>query len=462
MGRVMFKKQLYIFFGLIFFIGSTVSAACLPDIKDVAKKALPAVVNISTTQVVETPTSPFFNFGPNDPFQQFFNQFFNNFPVKRKIHALGSGFIISKDGYILTNYHVIKRASVIRVTLLENQDTYTAKVVGTDPKADIALIKIKAKESLPTLPLGNSDAIEIGDWVVAVGNPFGLNGTVTAGIISAKGRVIGEGPFDHFLQTSAAINPGNSGGPLLNLKGEVIGINTAIVEGGQGIGFAIPINMVKAELPYLMKGKKVKRGYLGVMIQNLTAEEARSMGLKGIKRGAIVSQVFKNGPAYKAGLKPGDIIVSVNGKKIKSSSDLPYMIFTMRPGTKVELGIIRNGKPMKVEVTLGVRPASGEMAENGFRVFKTPYGFTVANIVPSLRSKYGIKQKEGVVIIEVEKNSFAYAVGLQVGDLIVRADYKKVRNLDDFKKILAQNKHKNVLFLNIVRGSAQIFVTIQR
>lgn len=462
MKRMILKRQLYIIFGLIFLFGSTVFAACLPDIKDVAKKALPAVVNISTTQVVEAPANPFFNFSPNDPFQQFFNQFFNNFPVKRKIHALGSGFIISKDGYILTNYHVIKRASVIRVTLLENQDIYTAKVIGVDPKADIALIKINPKEPLPTLPLGNSDAIQVGDWVVAVGNPFGLNGTVTAGIISAKGRVIGEGPFDHFLQTDAAINPGNSGGPLLDLKGEVVGINTAIVEGGQGIGFAIPINMVKAELPYLMKGQRVKRGYLGVMIENLTPDAAHSMGLKGVNGGAIVSQVFKNGPAYKAGLKPGDIIVSVNGKKIRSSSDLPYMIFTMRPGTKVEFGIIRNGKPMSVWVTLGVRPSSGEMAENGVRVFKTSYGFTVANIVPSLRAKYGIKQKEGVIIVEVKKDSFAYAVGLQPGDVIVRADYEKVKNLDDFKKILNKNKHKNVLFLNIVRGSAQIFITIQR
>ncbi len=457
------KRLVYALVIFLFVLNYTVYATCLPDIKDVAKKALPAVVNISTTQIVEVPANPFgFGFGPNSPFEQFFNQFFNNFPVKRKVHALGSGFIISKDGYILTNYHVIRRASVIRVTLLKDQDVYTAKIVGTDPKADIALIKINPKEPLPTLQLGDSDSLEVGDWVIAVGNPFGLNGTVTAGIISAKGRVIGEGPYDHFLQTDAAINPGNSGGPLLNLKCEVVGINTAIVEGGQGIGFAIPINMVKSELPYLMKGEKVKRGYLGVMIQNLTPEMARSMNLKGVQGGAIVSQVFKNGPAYKAGIKPGDIIVSVNGKKISSSSDLPYMIFTMRPGTKVKIGIIRNGKFMTKEVTLGVRPSKGEMTESGLRVYKTDYGFTVANITPNLRAKYGIKAKEGVVIVEVEPNSFAYAVGLQPGDVIVRADYHKVKNLDDFKRILKNSKYKNVLFLNIVRGSAQIFITIQR
>ncbi len=462
MKGTVWRRLVYLIVGFVFAFNYTILAACLPDIKDVARKALPAVVNISTTQVVETPVNPFYGFGGDNMFQQFFNKFFNNFQVKRKVHALGSGFIISKNGYILTNYHVIKRATVIRVTLLKNQEVYTAKVVGVDPKADIALIKINPKEPLPTLQLGSSDSMDVGDWVVAVGNPFGLSGTVTAGIISAKGRVIGEGPYDHFLQTDAAINPGNSGGPLLNLKCKVIGINTAIVAGGQGIGFAIPIDMVKAELPYLMKGEKVKRGYLGIMVQNLTPEAARDMNLKGVEGGAIVSQVFKNGPAYKAGLRPGDIIVSVNGKKIRSSSDLPYMIFTMRPGSRVRLGIIRNGKPMAIEVTLGERPSSGEMIESGIRVYKTPYGFTVADLVPSLKAKYGIKAKEGVVIVEVVPNSFAYAVGLEPGDVIVRANYEKVKNLDDFKKILEKSKYKNVLFLNIVRGSAQIFVTIQK
>ncbi len=464
--RLLFALIVTLLFSANAFAASS-TCSCLPDIKDVAKKALPAVVNISTTQIVNVPAvSPFnpfgnFDFDQNDPFQRFFKYFFNNMPAKRKIHALGSGFIISQDGYILTNYHVIKRATTIRVTLLNTNEVYTAKIVGTDPQADIALIKIKPREKLPTLPLGDSSKIQVGDWVVAVGNPFGLNGTVTAGIISAKGRVIGEGPFDHFLQTDAAINPGNSGGPLLNLQGKVIGINTAIISGGYGIGFAIPINMVKNEMPYLMKGEKVKRGYLGVMIQPLTAEAAKELGLHNT-RGAIVSQVFKNSAAAKAGIKPGDIIVSVNGKPIQSSNDLPYIISSMRPGTKVKLGIIRNGKKMTVEVVLGTRPGQAQLSAEtmGNTVYKTKFGFSVSNITPQLRAKYGIKVKHGVVIVSVDPKSFAAMVGVQPGDVIVKLNYKKVNNLADFERII--KKAKDVIFLHIVRGSTHIFITIQR
>ncbi len=449
---------------IVFVLSSTFSfATCLPDVRDVAKKVLPAVVNISTTQVVKY-QNPFggFNFNQNSPFNFFFKRFFNNFgppEIKRKVHALGSGFIISKDGYILTNYHVIKMATDIRVTLLNSGDVYKAKVVGTDPKADIALIKINPRGPLPTLKLGDSSKIHVGDWVVAVGNPFGLNGTVTVGIISAKGRVLpGEGPFDHFLQTDAAINPGNSGGPLVNMEGEVIGINTAIIANGQGIGFAIPINMVKAELPYLMKGEKVKRGYLGVMIQPLTPEAARSLGLRNA-RGAIISQVFKNTAAAKAGLKPGDIIVSVDGKPLRSSYDLPYIISSFRPGTKVKIGIIRNGKKMTIEVKLGQRPENFSVNSGG-EVYKTDFGFSVSNITPQLAKKFGIKVKSGVVIVRVQPDSFAYMVGLKPGDVVVKLNYKPVKDLKDFENII--KKAKDVIFLDIIRGNAHIFITIQR
>ncbi len=460
----MFKRLKFSAIIVVFVLMSVVSyATCLPDVRDVAKKVLPAVVNISTTQVVKY-QNPFsgFNFNQNTPFDFFFKNFFNNFGppvIKRKVHALGSGFIISKKGYILTNYHVIKRATDIRVTLLNSGDVYEAKVVGTDPKADIALIKIDPKEPLPTLKLGDSDKIQVGDWVVAVGNPFGLNGTVTVGIISAKGRVIGEGPFDHFLQTDAAINPGNSGGPLVNMEGEVIGINTAIIANGQGIGFAIPINMVKNELPYLMKGEKVKRGYLGVMIQPLTSEAAESLGLKNT-HGAIISQVFKNTAAYKAGLKPGDIIISVNGKPLKSSYDLPYIISSFRPGTKVKLGIIRDKKRMTVEVKLGERPENLSANYGGSEVYKTDYGFSVSNITPELAKKFGIKVKRGVVIVSVKQGSFAYMVGLKPGDVVVKLNYKPIHNLTDFERII--KKAKDVIFLDVIRGNAHIFITIQK
>ncbi len=460
---MLYLKRFEMFFVTILTVmfASSVFANNLPDIKDVAQKALPAVVNISTTQVVKN-VNPFqgYGFNDNDPFNQFFKNFFNNMPTKRKVHALGSGFIISKKGYILTNYHVIRRATTIKVTILNTNDVYNAKVIGTDPKADIALIKIKPRENLPTLPLGDSNKIQIGDWVVAVGNPFGLNGTVTAGIISAKGRVIGEGPFDHFLQTDAAINPGNSGGPLLNMEGKVIGINTAIVAGGQGIGFAIPINMVKSEMPFLMKGKKVKRGYLGVMIQPLTAEASKELGLNHVK-GAIVSQVFKNSAAQKAGIKPGDIIVSVNGKPIRSSNNLPYIISSMKPGTKIKIGIIRDKKRLAKEVILGTRPNTiNNTPSGGSSVYKTKFGFSVSNITPQLAKEYGIKLKKGVVVVSVKPNSFAQMVGVKDGDVIVKLNYKPVTNLQTFKKII--KSAKDVIFLHIMRGSTHIFITIQK
>ena len=461
---MLYLKRFKVFFVVMFItmFSSGAFANNLPGIKDVAKAALPAVVNISTTQIVKN-IAPFHNyrFNDNDPFDKFFKNFFNNVPMKRKVHALGSGFIISKKGYILTNFHVIRRATTIKVTILNTNDVYNAKVIGTDPKADIALIKINPKENLPTLLLGDSNKIQIGDWVVAVGNPFGLNGTVTAGIISAKGRVIGEGPFDHFLQTDAAINPGNSGGPLLNMEGKVIGINTAIVRGGQGIGFAIPINMVKSDMSFLMKGKKIKRGYLGVMIQPLTAEASKEMGLNNVK-GAIVSQVFKNSAAQKAGIKPGDIVVSINSKPVLSSSDLPYIISSMKPGTKIKVEIIRDKKKLAKEVILGTRPNNinnSTISGNG-SVYKTKFGFSVSNITPQLVKEYGIKLKKGVVVVSVQPNSFAQMVGVKDGDVIVKLNYKPLLNLRMFKKII--KSAKDVIFLHIIRGSTHIFITIQK
>lgn len=457
-----FKRlKILLVFMIVIGMASNSFAYSLPVFKNIAKNVLPAVVNISTTQVVKV-HNPFegYNFNDNDPFNNFFKHFFDNMPQERKVHALGSGFIISKDGYILTNYHVIKRATTIKVTLFKTNEVYTAKIAGTDPKADIALIKIKPKRELPTLSLGNSKKIDVGDWVIAVGNPFGLNGTVTAGIISAKGRVIGEGPFDHFLQTDAAINPGNSGGPLIDMEGKVVGINTAIVAGGQGIGFAIPINMVKNEMVSLKKGESIKRGYLGVMIQPLTSEAAKELGLKETN-GAIVSQVMKNSAAQKAGIKPGDIIVSVNGKPVQSSSDLPYIISSMKPGTKIKMDIIRNKHRITKEITLGTMSSSMKLAAScGSEVYKTEYGFSVSNISGQLAKKYNIEQKKGVVIVSVEPKSFAAMVGVKPGDLIVKLNYKPVKDLKDFKKTI--KSAKNVIFLHILRGSTHIFITIQK
>ncbi len=450
----------------------TTTAQQLPNFTKLAKKALPAVVNISTTQIIKT-HNPFprfqLPFDKNSPFYQFFNQFnqFFNQPQTRKVYALGSGFIISPDGYILTNYHVIKHATTIQVRLLNNNQFYKARVVGVDPEADIALIKIKPREKLPTLQLGDSSKIQIGQWVIAVGNPFGLNGTVTAGIISAKGRVIGTSPIDHFLQTDAAINPGNSGGPLINMQGKVIGMNTAIIEGGTGIGFAIPSNMIKEELPYLMKGEKVKRGYIGVDIEPITPSAARALGLHSTN-GAIITQVFSHTGAAKAGLKPGDIIVSVNGKKITSANELPYMISIMRPGTKIKLGILRNGKRITKIVTLGVRPSKTQMQKQEEKEYyqpnsyKTHFGFSISNITLNLRERFHLKEHKGIVITHVNPNSFAYMAGVRPGDVIKAVNYHKVYSVREFKKVLSESRSKNVIFLTIRRGNTTIFLSIQK
>jgi serine protease Do len=305
------------------------------------KRVKPSVVNISTTTLVKGPDLYDRFFGQANPFRDFFGEdfyerFFGDMPQREfKQRSLGSGFIIDRDGYILTNNHVVEKAQSIKVRLSDEKE-YDAKVVGRDPKTDIALIKINTRQNLPVAPLGDSDSLEVGDWLIAIGNPFGLEHTVTAGIVSAKGRVIGAGPYDDFIQTDASINPGNSGGPLFNLNGEVVGINTAIVSGGQGIGFAIPINVAKELLPQLKTKGRVVRGWLGVMIQKVTPEIAKGFGLKE-SEGALVSDVMEGSPAEKAGIKRGDVIVSYNGKRIKEMDQLPKLVGTTEVGKKVKV-----------------------------------------------------------------------------------------------------------------------------
>ena len=294
-------------------------AGNLPSFSQLVNHVKPTIVNISTTTVVTGPDMQDRFMGPVNPFkdffgEDFFDKFFGNSPRReRKQKSLGSGFVIDREGYILTNNHVVEKASSIKVKLSDEKE-YDAKIIGRDPKTDIALIKIDINHELPSATFGDSDKLEVGDWVVAIGNPFGLEHTVTAGIVSAKGRVIGAGPYDDFIQTDASINPGNSGGPLLNLKGEVIGINTAIASNGQGIGFAIPINVVQGLLPQLKSKGKIARGWLGVVIQKITPEIAKSFKLKEAE-GALVSDVAEDGPAEKAGIKRGDVIISYDGKK---------------------------------------------------------------------------------------------------------------------------------------------------
>ncbi len=437
-----------------------------PSFAELAKRLMPPVVNISTTQVIkERPVVPFPEFRtPFDEFfdDEFFKRFFNGPPREFKRHSLGSGFIINKDGYILTNYHVIENATEIIVTLSEGKKEYRAEVIGKDKKLDIALIKIDAKEDLPVAVLGDSDKLQIGEWVIAIGNPFGLGGTVTAGIVSQKGRVIGAGPYDNFIQTDASINPGNSGGPLFNVRGEVVGINTAIIAGGQGIGFAIPINMVKDVLLQLKERGKVVRGWIGVTIQHITPDIALSMGLKE-PRGALVSSVMPGDPADKAGIKPGDIIVEFDGKPIEQMNDLPRIVASTPPGKKVKVKVLRDGKPLTLTLTVKEKKEE-EFAKVDTRDRKTPagkLGIAVRNITPELMERYGIDEKEGVFVYNVTPDSPAQKAGIRRGDIIKEVDRKPVRNVEELRRVLKDAEGKEVILVRIKRRDTFLYKAIR-
>jgi len=429
------------------------------DIPTLFKGVSPAVVNISTTQVVRfnrpRMRSPF---GQQDPFDDFWNNFFGNMPREQKRKSLGSGFIVSADGYILTNNHVVEKADEISVTLLDKEE-FKAEVVGTDPKTDIALIKIKAGKNLPFVNLGDSERLEIGEWVLAIGNPFGLGHTVTTGIVSAKGRIIGSGPYDDFIQTDASINPGNSGGPLFNLKGEVVGINTAIIQGGQGIGFATPIHLAKSVLGQLKEKGKVTRGWLGVYIQRLTPDMAESLSVPG-KKGALVADVTKDGPAEKAGIKSGDVIVKFDGKDVNDEHELPQVVATVKPGKKVDVNVIRDGKEKTISVTIGEMEAA-PVRRAGSPDLTKGLGLTVQEITPEIAKHLEIENRKGVIVTSVDPGSASDGAGFQEGDVIRQINRQPIANASEFQKMLNKVKdEKTVLFL-VERGDARIFLAVK-
>ena len=435
----------------------------LPDFVVLSKKMKPLVVNISTTQVSEARGPHEFGnpFGEDDPFNEFWRRFFGgpNPRGPQRQRSLGSGFIVDSDGSILTNNHVVENAQKIMVRLADDQE-YEAKVIGRDPKTDIAVIKIEAKKALPAASFGDSDRLEVGEWVVAIGNPFGLDSTVTSGIVSAKGRHIGQGPYDNFIQTDASINPGNSGGPLINLRGEVIGINTAIFSrtgGNIGIGFAIPINLVKELLPQLRGKGKVTRGYLGVLIQKVTPEIAESLGMDRA-RGALVANVSKDGPAEKAGVKVGDVIVEFDGAEVRDSSDLPIIVARTPVDKKVRMKVLRD----KRELTLGA--AVGELKDEEVIASvpeKGELGLTVQKLTPQIAESLGLDKTEGIVVTAVESGSAAEESGIRRGDVIVEINRKPVRNVEDYRKAIAgTRKGKGVLFL-VRRGDSTLFLALK-
>ena len=392
--------------------------------------------------------------------RDFFERFFGGqLPKEYRQNALGTGFIIDPQGFILTNNHVVEQTEELKVRL-SDQKEFKAQIVGRDPKTDLALIKINADRPLVPLVLGDSDKVEVGDWVVAIGNPFGLGNTVTAGIVSAKYRQIGGGPYDNFIQTDASINPGNSGGPLLNLDGEVIGVNSVIFSesgGNIGIGFAIPINMAKQLLPQLKEGK-VRRSWIGVMIQDITPELKAKLNL-GTEEGALVSDVVSGGPADKAGIKRGDVILRFDGKAIRSTQNLPFVVASTPIGKTVEMEIMRENQRMNLQIK--TEELKEEAAEETPAEEAGPnLGMEVQEITPEMAKNYNLSRTSGVIIVDVESGSPAGEAGLVPGDIIVEVDKEPIKDLETLNNLLVEVKAGQTILFLIDRGGTTIFVTL--
>lgn len=453
----------FISFALItfLFVPSVFAAPFGPDFADLAKKLKPTVVNISTSKTVK-PQRPFTRRSPtpfgSDPFEDFFERFFGEIPQHSyRERSLGSGFIINDEGFILTNSHVVSGADEIKVKLSDGRE-FKGEVKGLDDKLDIGLIKIDAKDHLPVASLGDSDHIRVGEWAMAIGNPFGLAQTVTVGIVSATGRVIGSGPYDDFIQTDASINPGNSGGPLFNINGEVIGINTAIVAGGQGIGFAIPVNMAKNIISQLKETGRVTRGWLGVVVQPITPELAQSFGLEG-KNGALISEVIKDGPAEKAGIKAGDIVLEFDGKKINEMNDLPRIVASTPVGKEVPVRVLRNGKQEQITVAIERLKEN----ENEAQAAGTPdrLGMNVAGLSADLAAKMGLSETKGVVVTEVKPGGLADEAGIAMGDVIKEVNGEKINTIQEYNKKVEKLKKGEVVRLLLRRGDSSMYVALK-
>ena len=429
----------------------------LPAFVELAKHLKPAVVNISSKQTEGklAPGRAPFGGEENDPFQEFFDRFFGGRGGrKRQRPSLGSGFIINSTGYIVTNNHVVEGATEIKVTLATKEE-FDATLIGRDPKTDLALIKVKSPKPLPTVPFGNSDALEVGEWVLAIGNPFGLGHTVTSGIVSAKGRIIGAGPYDDFIQTDASINPGNSGGPLFNMRGQVIGINTAIISGGQGIGFAIPINLAKEVFLQLHDKGSVTRGWMGVAIQGISPDLLKAFNLEDT-HGALVADVMSDGPAAKAGIQRGDVIMGFNGTKVQDSAELPRMVAAIAPGTKVQVEVLRGGKKMTIPVTLGTlaeeKEASAKLQQPDV---EESLGLHVEVITPELARGLRLDNAKGVVVARVAPDSPAAEAGIQRGDVVREVNRQPVTDMESYTEATSHlTPNAPALFLLERRGSS--------
>jgi len=441
-------------------------------LSEVAGVATPSVVNISTTRVIKQTDQAPFDFFDDPFFRRFFGDQYPqhpNIPKEHKEQSLGSGVIVSEDGYIVTNNHVIEKSQEIKV-LLSNKRDYKAKLIGADPKTDVAVIKIEAT-GLAALPWGDSNKLRVGEIVFAIGNPFGLNQTVTMGVIGAVGRAnVGIADYEDFIQTDAAINPGNSGGALINAKGELIGINTAIVSrtgGYQGIGFAVPSSMVKQVMESLIKYKKVVRGWLGVSIQEVTSDLAEEFGVKDLK-GALVSGVMKGSPAEKAGIKQGDVILKFNGKDVEDTGHLRNMVSQSAIGTKVKVKLLRQKKEIEVEVSIAELPkklgeaAAEEDAAESQEESNALSGVTVRELTPELAKRFGAGEGDaGVVVVKVDAGSKAFEAGIRQGDVVLQVNQKDIATIEDYKKAVARLKAKERILLLIRRKGEDLFLTVR-
>ena len=427
----------------------------------VAKEATPAVVAVQVRTKVSASQGVFS--GNEDFFERFFGQRMPRQPQQPREQwqeGQASGFIISPDGYILTNNHVVDGADEIKIIMSNGQEYKKVDVIGTDDKADVALLKIKDVNNLPTLELGNSDDLEIGEWVIAIGNPFGLTETVTVGVVSALGRKIGgEDVYQDFIQTDAAINPGNSGGPLLNLEGKVVGINSAIITGDRGymgIGLAIPINMAKAIADQLIKTGKVQRGYAGISMQDVPADMAEFFKLDNTN-GAIVTSVTPDSPADKAGLKKDDVVIQIDNKKIIDTQDVKNIIGFTTPGTDVDITIMRNGKEKKLTMTVGSQQES-EIADTS--AIGKKLGLEVQTIDKDTAEKYDIEKGKGVLIIDVKPGSAADGAGLRSGMIILEVNRQKITNVGDFNQALKESEKTKKAYLFVKVNRMMYYVTL--
>ena len=466
--------------GVPFSVPAATARSAPESFADLAARLLPAVVNVSSTQAAQQRQQPgpeMPNFPPGSPFEQFFKDFFNkNRPPgnrgegtpprgpERRPQSLGSGFVIDPEGLIVTNNHVIDGADEISITLQDNT-TLKATVVGRDESTDLALLRVKSDKPLPFVEFGDSDTARVGDWVVAIGNPFGLGGTVTAGIVSARGRDINSGPYDDFIQTDAAINRGNSGGPLFNMDGKVVGINTAIYSpsgGSIGIGFSIPSKLASNVVNQLKNFGQARRGWLGVRIQQVTPEIAESLGLKE-PTGAMIAGVNEGGPADKAKLRNGDIVLKFNGQDVKNMSALPRVVADTEVGKQVPVVVWRDGKEVTIMATLGERPNDAQLASErdgkgndaAKAVELAGLGMKIAALTPEAREKFRLSaEAKGVLVTEVSAGGSAAEKGLKAGDLIVEVQQNEVSTTADVqRRVEAARKQDRKFVLMLIQGA---------